>query len=86
MKKGNGLKDLKDFKKCLYFNSGIHICVLIICIINLFIRSFIIQIPFIILNLYCLMLQRYNYIRINNIIKKYEDIENKKINNIKDEI
>lgn len=86
MKKGNGLKDLKDFKKWLYFNAAIHVHALIRCIIGLFNGTLIIQIPFIILNLYCIMLQRYNYIRIDNTIKKYEEIEKTKINNFKENI
>lgn len=83
MKKGNGLKDLKDFKKWLYVNAGIHVYALLICIKGLLTGTFIIEIPFIILNLYCIILQRYNYIRIDNTIKKYEDIEKKKICSIK---
>lgn len=86
MKKGNGLKDLKSFKKWLYINAGIHIYALIPCIRGLLTGTVIIEIPFIILNLYCIMLQRYNYIRIDNTIKKYEKIEQKKINYIKEEI
>lgn len=86
MEKGNGLKDLKSFKKWLYINAGIHIYALVPCIRSLLTGTFIIEIPFIILNLYCIMLQRYNYIRIDNTIKKYEDIEKKKICSIKEEI
>jgi len=86
MKKGNGLKDLKDFKKWLYFNSAIHIYALLKCIMSIINGAFIFEIPHIILNLYCIMLQRYNYIRINNTIKKYEEIEKKKTENLKEEI
>ena len=34
MKKGNGIQDLKDFKKELFFNTSIHIVPLIYCIPN----------------------------------------------------
>jgi len=84
--KENGLKGLKDFKKYLYMNSFIHVYALFHCIVALFSGAIIIAIPFIVANLYCIMLQRYNYIRIDNVIKKYEEFEKKKINNIKDKI
>ena len=85
MKKGNALQDLKDFKKQLYFNAGIHIIVLIIILTILYTNIFV-DIPFIILNLYCIMLQRYNYIRINQVINKHKIFEKNKIKLIKTEL
>lgn len=84
MKKGNGISDLKDFKKFLYINSAIHILALIPCITGLLAGGFIIDIPLIIFNLYCIMLQRYNYIRIDSVIKKHENEENKQKEKLKE--
>lgn len=81
-----GLKGLKDFKQWIYIHTFIHIYALFHCIVGLFSGFTVIAIPFTILNLYCLMLQRYNYVRINNVIKKNEESEKKKRNNIKDKI
>lgn len=86
MKKGNGLQDLKDFKKYIYFNSSIHIIGFINSIFSIIGGNFITGIFWLLLNSYCVMLQRYNYIRINNTIKKFEEIENKKIDKIKEDI
>ena len=68
MKKGHGIQDLRDFKKQLLINAGIHIFGLITCI-----PSFLnviggtatlfatIVTPFLAsINTYCIMLQRYN--------------------------
>lgn len=84
---------IKEFKKMIYLNSFIHISALIGCIYkmpniieNASIIPIIIESSLITLNTYCLMLQRYNYIRINktiNMLKpKYENEKNK----IKEEI
>ena len=72
------LEDIKRFKKMLYFNALIHIIVLIICVPNLLkiiggtalLKTTIINLSCIFINIYCIMLQRYNYIRINRVIKK----------------
>ena len=45
-----------------------------------------VNITFVILNLYCVMLQRYNYIRINQVIKKHKSFEENKIKLIKTEL
>ena len=84
--KDAGLKGLKDFNQWIYIHSFIHIYALLHCVAGLFSTFTVIAIPFTIANLYCLMLQRYNYIRINNVIKKHEEFEKKKISNIKNEI
>lgn len=83
MKKGHGLQDLRDFKKELRLNAGIHIVALITCLPN-FLRviggvvslsTTISNLTSIGINIYCIMLQRYNYIRINQVLKKGEAIE-----------
>lgn len=101
MKKGNGFQDLKDFKKMLRLNALTHILGSITCIfflvfsvIDVFINpisiisiaSIIIQLVFFIVNLYCVMLQRYNWIRINKTIKRMKPREEKKKNELKAEL
>lgn len=72
------LKSVKDFRKWLWFNALIHVNGMINCLywiiyyINLD-RSFsfiMFYVIFFILNFYCVMLQRYNYIRIKKVLKK----------------
>jgi len=83
MKKGNGLQDLRDFKKMLFFNGSIHFLGLIYgitCIIGcmmgpLSIFSIIFHFLFACINFDCIMLQRYNYIRLNKVLKKGEKLE-----------
>src|SRR5574344_2485895 len=90
----NSLEDIKKFKKQLYMNASIHICGLLLCMPNLFImicgvislRIAIINLIFIFINLYCIMLQRYNCIRINQIINKMMPRYEKQKDIIKDEI
>lgn len=94
MKKGHGIKDLKDFKKQLLFNAGVHIWSL-----SEFMPSFlkiidgtaslptiIITLSCVTINIYCIMLQRYNHIRINQVIKKIEPREKAKICKLKEEL
>lgn len=78
------LKSVKDFRKWLWFNALVHIfgfmysaIWIIYIIINIHLYSFyasilfiIIHIIFLILNLYCIMLQRYNYLRIKKVLKR----------------
>ena len=77
----NSIDDLKRFKKNLYFNSSIHIIALIPCITALFIATSIFTtinaIICTIINIYCIILQRYNYIRLDNTISKATTLENK---------
>lgn len=68
---------LENFKKYLYFNGFIHvrnsILLSIIILVNVFAfskASLAILILDLIKNLYCVMLQRYNYVRINDTITK----------------
>lgn len=85
MKKGNGMQDLKDFKKYLYTNAIIHLIALLVLSDNI-IKVFNGQMPFgyklatislVGINSYCIMLQRYNYIRINHVLEKAKSKENK---------
>lgn len=80
MKKGHGIKDLKDFKKMLLFNATIHTWGLYKCIPGMkmvFMGSFtvaesILMVIPTLINLYCVMLQRYNLIRIHEAEEKHE--------------
>lgn len=93
-KDGDILENMKKFKGSLLTNAIIHIiCILIampsiLDIVNGIGSTFlIIQTSlYIILNLYCIMLQRYNHIKINRVIKKLESREVKKKNIIFEEI
>lgn len=94
MKKGHGLQDLRDFKKQLRLNASIHIWGLVVCLPN-FLRviggvaslsTTIINLTCIGINLYCIMLQRYNHIRINQVIKKGEAREQKQKDAICEEL
>lgn len=94
MKKGHGIQDLRDFKRKLLFNVGIHIFALIMCIpgflkiigstASLF--TTIATLFLIPTNIYCIMLQRYNQIRINQVIKKGEPREEVKKRKLKEEL
>ena len=94
MKKGHGLQDLRDFKKMLLLNTSIHIWALSLCLPHFFkviagtastLATINNLIP-IVINLYCIMLKRYNFIRINEVIKKGLPHEEKKKNEITDEL
>ena len=84
--KGYDLQKLRTFKKSLLFNASIHIYSLISCIKFLSNTFSIFAFIILILNIYCIMLQRYNHIRINNVLKKYEPIEHKKKKDLKQEL
>lgn len=94
MKKGNRLQDLKNFKKAILFNTGLHTLGFttsmysIIKTIIFFPTTFsvICFLFLIIVNLYCLMLQRYNWVRINEVINKFAPHEEKIKNKLKDEL
>lgn len=75
----NNLEDVLKFKKYLYFNAGVHTFSLLACLRGIIFRifggginlsTFIMDLTLIIINSYCIMLQRYNCIRINKLIKK----------------
>ena len=86
MKTGNGMQDLRDFKKMLLINASLHIFFLgdtihdfIFALVNGIPISyaFAFIIPFL-LNGYCIMLQRYNQLRINKVLEKGEKVEARK--------
>lgn len=94
MKKGNGVKDLQDFKKQLLLNAGIHLWALSTCVPGFLkviggtvsLSTTIIILSCVVINIYCIMLQRYNHIRINRAIKKMLPHEEAKKNKIKEEL
>lgn len=83
MKKGNGIQDLKDFKKWLLFNASFHTWGLYRCIKHITamilgstaIGYQILMIMPILINVYCILLQRYNLIRIHEAEEKYERLQ-----------
>lgn len=94
MKKGNGVKDLKDFKIQLLINASIHTCVLAVFTPNFLkiiggtasLTNAIFDLSCIAVNIYCIMLQRYNHLRINHVIKKMEKRQEPKKSKLKDEL
>lgn len=94
MKKGHGIQDLRDFKKWLLFNTCVHAFALGYCI-PIFLKvvsgtaslsTTINNLICIVINCYCIMLQRYNHIRINQVIKRMEPREEAKKKILKDEL
>lgn len=88
--KVRSIEDIKKFKRQLFFNTSIHVGSGILCLTAL---SNATSIPFIIadiscitINLYCIMLQRYNNIRINKVIRKMTPRYEKEKNEIKEEL
>ena len=90
--KVKNLEAMKSFKKKLVFNAIIHffsILCLAPCLVTLPFESMTLQSIIIgimalilnIINIYCIMLQRYNYIRINQIINRMENYNNYKKDN-----
>lgn len=86
MKKGNGMQDLRDFKKMLLLNAGIHTFLIVDAIFDFVMYiingaplfwKFMYTLP-ILLNGYCIMLQRYNQLRINKVLEKGEKVEARK--------
>lgn len=97
MKKGNGLQDLRDFKKMLILNASIHTYALLklaLNVIKIIIGAFSVMsttlvvttIIFTIINVYCIMLQRYNWVRINDVLKRHSKTEENKKEILKDEL
>lgn len=89
--KSSTLEDLKEFKKYLYYNGFIHVknlCFLMFLLLIklIFIPNFVfvyfLLIPLIVKDSYCIMLQRYNYINLSEIIKKKEMQMEKRRNQI----
>ena len=94
MKKGHGIQDLRDFKKMLLLNTCIHIWALSNLIpefSNIFSSSASLSTTIgtliaVGINCYCIMLQRYNHIRINQVIKRMEPREEAMKSKLKDEL
>ena len=92
--KVKSLEDVKGFKKKLFINSGIHILGLSVCLPTFLkviggtasLSAAIISITCIGINLYCIMLQRYNCIRINQLIEKMTPRYERKKDAIKEEL
>lgn len=86
----NNLEDIKSFKKMTLLNGGIHLFNLIACIAVLIAIGntvyMIIPILLSILDIYCIMLQRYNTIRINQTMKKFKPHYERKKNQMKEEL
>lgn len=92
--KSKSLEDIKKFKKQLFKNAGIHIFALL-AFIPSFIKiilgtaslsTTIIVLPAMVMNIYCIMLQRYNCIRINQLIEKMTPRYEKQKDAIKEEL
>lgn len=82
------IDEITSFKKYLYYNGYIHVRNLIFLFIILLISLNFINLFFLIVivlelikNAYCVMLQRYNYIRINQIIQKKKEFISRKNQN-----
>lgn len=94
MDKGHGIQDMRDFKMMLLFNASVHIWSLYIMKSNLFnlingnvtLFESIIILQVALINCYCIMLQRYNHIRINNVIERMKPHEEIKKNILKEEL
>ena len=88
------LEDVKNFKKQLFINLGIHIWALSVCLSDFLkviggtasLSTTIINLTCIGINLYCVMLQRYNCIRINQLIKKMTPRYERQRDEIKEEL
>lgn len=86
----NELKDIKTFKRNLYFNGIIHATVAFFNILLFFssltLFSFLVNLVCLLINTYCVMLQRYNCIRINDMLSKCEPLERKKKDNLQKQL
>lgn len=82
LNKDKGKNAPKEFKKMIWFNACIHIISFTAYVGKIIssasIQGIIMGTIWLVLNVYCLMLQRYNYIRINQLIKKQKLLEQKR--------
>ncbi|MDD4298457.1 MAG: hypothetical protein PHS98_02330 [Bacilli bacterium] len=85
--KNTDFEKAKDFKKFLYYNGTIHVrnaifLFLLIIVKVLFLKTSLIFDIILGLNLikdiYCIILQRYNYVRINKYIKSREKLDERR--------
>lgn len=72
------IEGLKDFRKGKVALGIVHIEMISLSIGILFINP-VYWLFYVILNIYCVMLQRYDYIRVDEIIKKYEQRKSKQV-------
>lgn len=92
--KVKSLEDIKKFKKQLFINAGIHVWALSVCLPSFLkvvggtasLSTTIINLTCIGINLYCIMLQRYNGIRINQLIEKMTPRYERQKDTIKEEL
>ena len=92
--KVKSLEDVKKFKKQLFINSGIHVWALSVLLPDFLkviggtasLSTVIINLTLIGINLYCIMLQRYNGIRINQLIEKMTPRYERQKDAIKEEL
>lgn len=84
--KSDNIDDLNSFKKFLYYNGAIHVrnaigVTALIILQPLFFSKWtlVYLVPSLIKNLYCVMLQRYNYLRINKVIEGREKQIDKRV-------
>ena len=71
MGKVSDLDDIKNYKKQMYFNAIVHIIGTCLGLTTFSYKIGFFNTLFTILNAYCVMLQRYNIIRINKVINKF---------------
>ena len=81
LKSGNGLQDLKDHKKYLWFNGLCHGTAFIAFLCSP--MPIFLLVPLLLSQAYLVMIQRYNYIRIKDAVEKHQGHEQKKIKNLK---
>lgn len=82
----NSMEDVVKFKKMLYLNASIHSLAMIPCLFSLINGINLFFILCTIINLYCIILQRYNCIRVNKIIKKMTPHYERQRNEVKEEL
>ncbi len=77
------IKEIGEYKNNLFLNAGIHVFSLLYCIKGFIDYPYLITVPIlalpIVINIYCLMLQRYNYIRIKQFTERIKS-RNEKVN------
>lgn len=92
--KEKSFENIKKFKKQLFKNAGIHIFALLaflpsfikIILGTASLSTTIIVLSAMVMNIYCIMLQRYNCIRINQLIEKMTPRYEKQKDAIKEEL
>lgn len=77
------IKEIGEYKNNLFLNAGIHVFSLLYCIKGFIDYPYLITVPILALpiaiNIYCLMLQRYNYIRIKQFTERIKS-RNEEVN------